>query len=105
VSVIEPSALSRRSSTLVPRWSATFCFFISRSSAAEISSSSAITSRGSISITLTCEPIAAKKHANSQPMTPPPRIAMRLGWCERSSASLLPMTRSPSIAQPGGFHA
>jgi len=58
---------------------AIFCFFISRSSADETSSSSAITSRGSISMTATCEPIAAKKLANSQPMTPPPRIAIRLG--------------------------
>ena len=50
-------------------------------------------------------PIAAKKHANSQPITPPPRMAMRLGCLVRSRASLLPMTRSPSNDQPGGFHA
>src|ERR1051325_9332313 len=105
VSVSEPSALSRRSSTFVPRWSAIFCFFISRSSDAEISSSSAITSRGSISMTVVCVPIAAKKQANSHPITPPPRMATRFGCFVRSSASLLPMTRSPSSDQPGGFRS
>ncbi len=82
-----------------------FCFFISRSSTWAISSSSAGTSRGSISISVTSVPIAAKKQANSLPTTPPPSTARRLGWRGRSRASWLVMTRSPSSFQPGGSEA
>ena len=80
-------------------------FFISRSSPCAISSSSAGTRRGSISISVTCVPIAAKKHANSQPTTPPPSTASRLGWRESSSASCEVITRSPSSEKPGGMPA
>jgi hypothetical protein len=50
-------------------------------------------------------PSAAKKHANSEPTTPPPSTAMRFGWFESSSASWLVITRSPSSLKSGGTQA
>ena len=53
---------------------------------------------------MTLVPSAAKKLANSQPMTPPPSTAMRFGCAGRARASRLVMTRVPSSVKPGGSH-
>ena len=72
-----------------------------RSSAFELSASSAATKRGSASMRVTSTPSERQADANSTPITPPPSTNARSGSFSSSSACSLASTRVPSISRPG----
>ncbi len=72
-----------------------------RSSALDDASSSAGTSRGSASTTVTWVPNDAHTLANSQPITPPPSTIADAGTRSSRSACSEVITRSPSTSRPG----
>ena len=72
-----------------------------RSTALEMSSSSAATSRGSASRMVTSAPKDFHTLANSTPMTPPPSTIAELGTRSSFSACSLVSTRLPSTSRPG----
>ena len=72
-----------------------------RSTALEISSSSAATSRGSASRMVTSAPNDFHTLANSTPITPPPSTIAELGTRSSLRACSLVITRVPSTSRPG----
>src|SRR5258707_1228193 len=67
------------------------------------SSSTGASTLGSISTTVTCEPIALNMQASSMPITPPPTQMMLLGVSGRSQQVSLLITLRPSMPGNGGI--
>ncbi len=80
-------------------------FLKARSSSLDASASSIGISRSSISTIVTSEPQWRRIEANSTPITPPPRIAIRPGTCSAASSPVESTQSGPSMPSTGGRSA